>query len=243
MVPVTPTGLPYPKNLDNMENGGTNTTSSRGQTAVTVTQLTYADVIRAARTFQATFAQDPVIRYVRNYHEYGSMSSTPSKLIIIIPQEREQSRIEKITERLLISTYLVFWIRTRVALTVKSGTANIIAAPPKATTGRRNREDGITKIAEWLMRALIKGRKRTMRDPEAKRRRKEVDQKLQAAVKRVLGDRVDKMWLVEELWTVPARQGKGYGGALLDAVMVLVRAAPWLVLVSVTIPTRQPGAN
>jgi len=51
-----------------------------------------------------------------------------------------------------------------------------------------------------------------------KERRKELDFKLDVAVGLALGDRVKKMWFVEELWTAPVNQGRGYGGALLDTV-------------------------
>lgn len=46
---------------------------------------------------------------------------------------------------------------------------------------------------------------------------------MQEAVSRTLGERVNQMWYVEGLCTDPNYQGRGYGGAVLDAVTILVR--------------------
>lgn len=43
------------------------------------------------------------------------------------------------------------------------------------------------------------------------------------AMSRTLGDRVDKMWYIEGLYTHPDHQGRGYGGTLLDTVTAVVR--------------------
>ncbi|KAG5653455.1 hypothetical protein H0H81_000344, partial [Sphagnurus paluster] len=93
--------------------------------------------------------------------------------------------------------------------------------PPKATTGGPP-NDECTKLARWVVKILGELRKKVKRDPEEERRRKEVDERLSEAAYRAFGRRLDKMWLVEGLWTTLSVQGNGYGGMLLDAVTALV---------------------
>ncbi|KAG6852603.1 hypothetical protein C0991_010689 [Blastosporella zonata] len=170
--------------------------------SLAVTNPTYstAAICNAAKTFQRTFAHDPVIRYVRN--------------------ERPQSREVLMVERLLISVYLVLWIRTKIALTVRDGAADIIVSPPRHGADPP-RNDHITHLTRRLAAALVRYRDSRISDLE-RRRRTEVDEKMQDAVVRAFGNRVENMWLIEELWTDPNRQGRGYGGALLDTAMAMV---------------------
>ncbi|GLB42479.1 putative acetyltransferase (GNAT) domain containing protein [Lyophyllum shimeji] len=167
---------------------------------IAVDQLKYSDIFRAAKGYQESFAQDPVFRYLRN--------------------NRKQTRADQMLEYVVICTSLFLSIQTKIALTVNCGTANITAVPPKADSGR-TKQDPATKLAEWLMKKLVKKRKEMVRDPEAKKRQQEIVEKTRNALERALGDRIDKMWLVESLWTDPASQGRGYGGALLDSVTIL----------------------
>ncbi|KAG5640994.1 hypothetical protein DXG03_006436, partial [Asterophora parasitica] len=158
------------------------------------------DIPRATRTYQASFAADPVIRYIRN--------------------ERPQTSLENFTERILISAHLVHSIRAKIALTIdaggKRGIANIVASPPKGHSAPPH--DAITRLAERVANAVSEARRRANRDPEVVRRRFEVEQKLEYAVIHSLGKRRDKMWYVEELWTSPEERGNGYGGKLIDGV-------------------------
>ncbi len=54
-------------------------------------------------------------------------------------------------------------------------------------------------------------------------RRKEVLQKITSATERVYGDRVKSMVHIDGLATSPQSQGRGYAGALLDAVTAKVQ--------------------
>ncbi|KAG6899915.1 hypothetical protein C0995_004655 [Termitomyces sp. Mi166 len=72
------------------------------------------------------------------------------------------------------------------------------------------------------MTALHKYRNSKMSELE-KRRRTEVDEKMQDAVVRAFGSRVERMWLIEDLWTDATLQGRGFGGALLDTATAMVR--------------------
>lgn len=56
-----------------------------------------------------------------------------------------------------------------------------------------------------------------------KQRTKEATKKIQQVVSETLGNRIDQMFYVNLLATDPLSQGRGYGGALLDAVSGLVR--------------------
>lgn len=167
---------------------------------ITVRQLKYRDIFRAAKAYQEICARDPMFRYLRN--------------------DRQQTRVEKISEYVVICTSLVLNIRTKITLTVNSGTANVAAVPPKANSDGQKR-DPVTKLAEWLTRKLVQKRKQMVRDPEVRKRRTELVEKTRNAMERALGDRVDKMWLLENLWTDPASQGFGYGGALMHSVTIL----------------------
>lgn len=165
-------------------------------------------VASAARTFVVSGVADPFVRYVRN--------------------EREPTFIERVSERLRIMLYLLICIRTKVTLTVNAGIANVVGVPPKNPSDKK---DLVTRFAEFLTGILRWSRDRMMTDAEERKRRKEFEEKITEAMKRSIGDRVDKMWYIEGLCTDPLSQGQGYGGALLDAVTTLAdRAgqATWL---------------
>lgn len=53
-------------------------------------------------------------------------------------------------------------------------------------------------------------------------RTEEAQGKVHEAVSKSLGGRVDQMLYLDTLATEPASQGRGYGGALLDAITTLV---------------------
>ncbi|KAF8069257.1 hypothetical protein FPV67DRAFT_1669273 [Lyophyllum atratum] len=162
-----------------------------------------ADVPRAAKLFQTTFAGDPMFRYIRN--------------------NREITRAQKTMELFAVSTYVASMIETHVALTINAGVANVTARPPKDPDYPKL--DPVAMLLEWLMKVQTKIHKRMIRDPEAKKRQLELDDKMQKALERALGDCADKMWLLEGIWTAAEYQGRGYGGALLDAVTKLADAA------------------
>ncbi|KAG6909654.1 hypothetical protein DXG01_016234 [Tephrocybe rancida] len=140
--------------------------------------------------------------------------------------ERPQSREDVSLERLLISVYLVLWIRTKIVMTVREGAANIIVTPPRDEASG-TRRDALTNFVRRLAVALHRHREGRMSDLE-RRRRTEVDEKMQDAAVRAFGSRFEKMWLIDELWTDPRFQGRGYGGALLDTATAMVKfKADW----------------
>ncbi|KAF8069256.1 hypothetical protein FPV67DRAFT_1115472 [Lyophyllum atratum] len=166
----------------------------------TVTQLRYVDIFRAANMYRISFARDPMFRYIRN--------------------DREQTRAQKIMERLLVSISLIISIRTGVTLTVDAGIATVKAVPPKYGSDKPER-DPVVKLAHWLTKNLVQKRDRMVRDPEAKKRQQELRDKTREAVRQAIGDRIDRMWLLDGIWIDPASQGQGYGGALVGAVTML----------------------
>ncbi|KAF8069258.1 hypothetical protein FPV67DRAFT_1669274 [Lyophyllum atratum] len=190
-------------------------TSPLDRTPVTVTPLKYWHVMRAARTFVVSGAPDPFVRYIRN--------------------GRKSTLFEKISERLRIMLYLLICIRTKVTLTVDKGISNVVGVPPSNPSDKK---DLVARFAEFLTWILRWSRDRMATDPEEQRvrngwdnilfppfRRKEFDEKVGEAVKRSIGDRVEKMWYIEGLCTDPSFQGRGYGGAVLDAVTTLADQA------------------
>ncbi|KAG6893187.1 hypothetical protein C0995_001332, partial [Termitomyces sp. Mi166 len=143
---------------------------------------------------------DPVIKYIKN--------------------TREPTLKEKIVSQAEISAYLVICLRTEddVALTIDSGIANIIIkSPPECS--EKPKEDPVVRFANWVLAVLGIWRNNRYRDPETTKRQKEVIEKLMTkeVQKRWLGDRLDKMWYVDGIFTDPACQGRGYGSALLEA--------------------------
>ncbi len=57
------------------------------------------------------------------------------------------------------------------------------------------------------------------------KRRKELIDKADQAIKDVLGDRRDSMFYIGIVWTAPAEQGHGYASALIRIVTAKVRIA------------------
>ncbi|KAG5335877.1 hypothetical protein C0989_012637 [Termitomyces sp. Mn162] len=126
--------------------------------------------------------------------------------------------------RFLISLSLFLWTRTKRVFTVRAGSANIVcrgndSTPPKNSVDQP-RGDSVTKLARRLLAASLKYRDSKMSELE-NRRRNEVDEKMQDAAVRTFGDRVEKMWLIEDLWTDTRLQGHGCGGALLDTATAM----------------------
>ncbi|KAG6852604.1 hypothetical protein C0991_010690, partial [Blastosporella zonata] len=163
------------------------------------------DVPRAAKTHDAAFKNDPLIKYAKN-------------------RKCEPSFAVRMIERAQISVYLVTCIRTStIALTIDSGKANVTIIPPKECS-EEPKEDTIVKLVRWTQAALRLWLNHLDPDSEAVKRSNEAKERLlsQEALKRMLGDRVDEMWYVDGIFTDPASQGHGYGGALLDAATTMV---------------------
>ncbi|KAF4575096.1 hypothetical protein EYR36_006452 [Pleurotus pulmonarius] len=75
----------------------------------------------------------------------------------------------------------------------------------------------IDRILDWTIVAMT-WTWGLLRSAELRKRRKEVLQKITSATERVYGDRVKSMVHIDGLATSPQSQGRGYAGALLDAV-------------------------
>ncbi|KAG6909653.1 hypothetical protein DXG01_016233 [Tephrocybe rancida] len=102
---------------------------------IAVAPLKLGDVFRAAKTCEAAFRNDPLVRYANN-------------------RKGEPSFMVKMVNRANISAYLVTCIRTDViALTVDSGLANITIKPPPECS-EEPKEDPVLRLAEWILAAL-----------------------------------------------------------------------------------------
>lgn len=102
------------------------------------------------------------------------------------------------------------FMRTKVFLTVEGAVAGVIATPPGSVS---KPHDSITTLARLLLKTV-----RCKSRYEAERLR-EYNEKVTEAVKNALGDDVKEMWYIDGLFTAPSNQGRGYGRALLNAVI------------------------
>ncbi|OBZ77092.1 hypothetical protein A0H81_03778 [Grifola frondosa] len=87
--------------------------------------------------------------------------------------------------------------------------------------------DIIDKIVDYIVRFL-----RLFAADEQKKRQQEFSMKVSALVRSALGDRVAEMVEIRSLATSPAKQGCGYGSALVNTVTARADAegrATWLI--------------
>ncbi|KAJ8454506.1 hypothetical protein ONZ45_g19279 [Pleurotus djamor] len=112
------------------------------------------------------------------------------------------------------------WIRRKLVLTVDSGQGIVIAVPPTLRAPA-----GLTDRVYDLMEKVITFVSARFKPRGYNERRARGFGKLKAATEKALGNRVNDMLYVEGLGMNPACQGRGYGGALLDAVTSMADAS------------------
>ncbi|KAH0581207.1 hypothetical protein H2248_012325 [Termitomyces sp. 'cryptogamus'] len=189
-----------------------------------VAPLKSDDILRAAKTFEKAFADDPIFRYICN-----ARTSTNSRrghaesifdFVEPLPLDSHEEGIHsesgKCKHRLVRSEPLRCQNGSFLSLLKSRGNDS---TPPKNSVDQP-RGDSVTKLARRLLAASLKYRDSKMSELE-NRRRNEVDEKMQDAAVRTFGDRVEKMWLIEDLWTDTRLQGHGCGGALLDTATAM----------------------
>ncbi|TFK43701.1 hypothetical protein BDQ12DRAFT_191612 [Crucibulum laeve] len=158
-----------------------------------VVPLKRSDIAKAIRTWDDAFKDDPLIRYV----EGETPRPKPKPL-----------------KKGVMTAFLTIWRRRKISLTIKAGSALIIATPAKNQSGPPTPGD---RVLDWIAGLMVKiwGR---LGSAEQHKRQKEFQDKVKDAISKHLGDRVNDMLYLEIVATEPASQGRGYGGALVDAV-------------------------
>lgn len=115
-------------------------------------------------------------------------------------------------------------IRLKTALTVADGDASVRFADPTRPP------DTIDKIISSILAPIGKLIKLT-HSHEQKKRYKEMQTKTDDAIEKSIGERRHEMFVIASLMTHPAKQGRGYGTALVKAVTEQADAmgrATWL---------------
>ncbi|KAF8897726.1 hypothetical protein BD779DRAFT_397986 [Infundibulicybe gibba] len=155
------------------------------------------------RTFTWAFQDDPVFRYRR--------------------AGKKQTWISKAVQNMLLTWIIPLWIYWKICLTIEAGKSFIVLSPPPKTTW-------LGTTVDSLIMGIWKNLQRIGSSGQAKRQR-ELETKMKAAIARSLGNRTDAMFHVECLATEPAKQGCGYGSALLRQAITLAereRRSIWL---------------
>ncbi|KIM46362.1 hypothetical protein M413DRAFT_441454 [Hebeloma cylindrosporum] len=163
-----------------------------------VVPLQQAHVWKAAATWVEAYAKDPELSYQRD--------------------GQKQSSAVKAFDRIIVAGLITLLMKKRVALTIESGAAFVLAKPGHSETGAKN---PIGKVVSAIISGLAAVLSRRIGTAEQRKRNQEVEQKTQKALDMVLGDRVKDMLTIMILATEPSSQKRGYGGALLDAVTSL----------------------
>ncbi|PCH40160.1 hypothetical protein WOLCODRAFT_67318, partial [Wolfiporia cocos MD-104 SS10] len=153
------------------------------------------DVSRAAASSAAAFRDDPIEHYLRD---------TP---------DADQSRISwRWRSALLIRMQLTAYALKQQALTVNHGDASLAFLQPCDMVSR------LVSLVKPIIRWLFIRVNTLCDSPEQRRRRAEYLNKLERAEKGLFGERADRMYLLRNLSTSPAAQGRGYASILVRAV-------------------------
>ncbi|KAJ8698480.1 hypothetical protein PTI98_005186 [Pleurotus ostreatus] len=165
-----------------------------------ITEMQFRDILTSIRSWRLAFKNDPLRRYV-------------------LDGERP-SRGWELVEDLCRRWFLFVWRRRKIILSVEHSQSYVIATSPKL----REPTTIVDRVLDWTV-SVMSWTLSSMRSAEIKKRRKEFLGKITSATERVYGDRVKNMYHIDSLATSPQSQGRGYAGALLDAVTAKADAA------------------
>ncbi|KAI0926925.1 hypothetical protein AcV5_007596 [Taiwanofungus camphoratus] len=154
-----------------------------------VEPLKYADISNAVHTIIEANKSDPLISY---------LLKTPDTT-------------KSIKGRIRLDVYLriAYGVHKHTVFTIDHGDAIVFYA-----LSRRPKQRLFDRISSAIEKAITK----LMISKEQNIRRREWSEKLDATVKEALGDEFDSMINLTNLATVPEKQGRGYGTALVRHV-------------------------
>ncbi|KAI0953478.1 hypothetical protein AcW1_007684 [Taiwanofungus camphoratus] len=154
-----------------------------------VEPLKYADISNAVHTIIEANKSDPLISY---------LLKTPDTT-------------KSIKGRIRLDVYLriAYGVHKHTVFTIDHGDAIVFYA-----LSRRPKQRLFDRISSAIEKAITK----LMISKEQNIRRQEWSEKLDATVKEALGDEFDSMINLTNLATVPEKQGRGYGTALVRHV-------------------------
>ncbi|KAI0917008.1 hypothetical protein AcW2_007255 [Taiwanofungus camphoratus] len=158
-----------------------------------VEPLKYADISNAVHTIIEANKSDPLISY---------LLKTPDTT-------------KSIKGRIRLDVYLriAYGVHKHTVFTIDHGDAIVFYA-----LSRRPKQRLFDRISSAIEKAITK----LMISKEQNIRRQEWSEKLDATVKEALGDEFDSMINLTNLATVPEKQGRGYGTALVRHVTAQV---------------------
>ncbi|KAJ3525237.1 hypothetical protein NMY22_g10662 [Coprinellus aureogranulatus] len=164
-------------------------------------------VWRATDSWHRAFVGDPLMEYQR--------------------AGRKESPATIKSKRRVFAVALHAWIRSKIVITVKQGASLVVCEVPAG-----GRKSARARILDWFVTTMFRSFGKLVRDPEFRKRKKEYDTKIRAAIADKIGDRAKAMIYVDLVVTAPEWQGHGFASALLLKVTRLADLlgdACWLV--------------
>ncbi|KAJ2914545.1 hypothetical protein MD484_g5884, partial [Candolleomyces efflorescens] len=163
------------------------------------------DLWTASKNWEAAFANDPLYHYVR--------------------EGKKQTRAQNLYNRVMISSLLFSWRRTKITITLNHGSSVVIATPPSKGHPQTPRD----KFTEWFQNTVLS---LSSIPNGCLKREEEVNSKLEKVVSEKVGERAKVMIYVDLVFTAPESQGHGYASTLLKTLTTLADTlgqACWLV--------------
>ncbi|KII94945.1 hypothetical protein PLICRDRAFT_169647 [Plicaturopsis crispa FD-325 SS-3] len=167
-----------------------------GKRDISIKRLKYRHLPRADRTLADAFVGDPMLKYMRD---------TPD-----MKWPRLYDGLRRAIERTLLVSYVVH----KTGLTVDRGAGIVVCVEAKNSPSKPNRP--VDRLIDYVLKQF-NGAMERITTLEQKRRRAEINSHVEVGLKKI-GQRIDEMVKLDGLATEPASQGRGYGGALVDAV-------------------------
>ncbi|TCD69846.1 hypothetical protein EIP91_005923 [Steccherinum ochraceum] len=152
-------------------------------------KVAYEDLWNAAKTAKISTVNDPLNRYIFEHRSNNKWLDLLDRIIIVLAWTKFPAM--------------------RTGWTVDAGDALMLYDDPAKAT---------PPLWYKLVLRVVTVFSRLVRSPEQRRRGREFESKITAAIKETLGDRAKDMFNLAHLATSPAKQGRGYGTAVCKAL-------------------------
>ncbi|KAF9472951.1 hypothetical protein BDN70DRAFT_997897 [Pholiota conissans] len=170
--------------------------------------IRYIHLWKAAKTWEDAFEFDPLMIYMRAGKKKSQSITRTQNLTTLLAEKRR-----------------------RTILTVNGGGAFVIAFLRVGEDGPKTPSGHLfTWIMSQILRIFSSGA-----TVEQQKRLEEAKTKMTVLVEETIGDRLSDMVYIDILATEPASQGRGYGGALVEAIndmADLCGKASWLMAIT-----------
>jgi len=177
----------------------------KSQVSVDVEPLKHKDVPHAYRSLQNAFVGDPLKEYMDDVPDKPKNSPFRRKAMDYLTQVVLHRQVDS---------------SNKVLFTVDSGAAVLSANPAPASLPGQS----IDKFIDSIFGSLISLGAGYILSPEQRKRDHEFATKADDLAKQSFGERLNEMWMIGMLCTEPESQGKGFGGALVEAITAMADA-------------------